>query len=239
MAGFRAVGSRGSIAEMALPGDTILTTEFPFTLTATGASTITASAMLSGNIFRAGLTGAATDPLDSSSNIITALAGNNPQSVIVPGMGFKVRFHNTSAQTWTVNAGPSAGYIGNVNFSGQQAVIPTLTWRELLFIFVNAQLPFSALAKTVSGSNVVSFVIPNGQNAIPIGVAPGAYNLSSGCWVSGTGITGSTLVTGLIMGQGGLIGFTMSAPATATSNAVALNFAPVLFSASVGAGTAS
>jgi hypothetical protein len=105
-----------------------------------------------------------------------------------------------------------------------------------LFVFASVQPTIVNLANTTNGSPNVTWYLPPGQQSEPIGVNPLAINVVVGAFVSGTGIPAGTTVLGITQGQGGTLGVTLSANATATNSNVALTFSSQITVYSTGSG---
>lgn len=224
MTGFRPLGQVNSGIERAvLPTDLMLGGENILTgaLATAGDGTWTAAMITSGIIRRTGPVGGYTDTTDTATNIIAALAGNNPAADVVPGTTFRMLLINTVAQALTFAAG-----VGVVAGTGTVNVAASLV-REYLFTVLNAQAAVTIQSATTNASKVVTWILPSGRSALVQG-PNGTNNVSFGASVSGTGITAGTTVAGVTAGVGGTIGVTLSANATATSAAggVALTFGP-------------
>jgi hypothetical protein len=225
-------GARALGGEMVNPGDTLILPD-QFTSVATvGAATLTAGQLVSGNIFRSGSVAGYVDTLDTSAALLLALQGNNPGATVIPGMTFKLRIYNSVAFAETITLGS-----GMVAGNGTIASVAASTWRDFLFQFSSVQPAISNLANTVNGSPVVTWYLPPGQAAEPIGVNPLSINIVPGAFVSGTGIPAGATVIGLTMGPGGTLGFTLSANATATNSNVSLTFSSLVTVHSLGSGT--
>lgn len=224
MAALRPTGLKGGIGEeMLMPGDIMLGGESMSSgaLATAGSGTWLAAAIASGIIYRTGPGGAFTDTTDTAANIIAALAGNNPYAAIIPGSTLRLTLINTVAFAHTFAAG--AGVIAGVGVLSAAAS----SVREYL-VTILALGPVSTLpATTTNGLPTITFVQPIGQTAFPL-TGYNALNIVAGMSVSGAGIPASTTVLGTIQGQGGLIGVTLSANATATvaTPGTALTFTP-------------
>lgn len=238
MTGFRVAGYRGSLQDMLNPGDAFLLGEVPVSLATVGAATMTADQMLAGVIYRSGSTAIFTDTGATSTNIYNSLIGNAGGIDLLPGMGFKLRINNLTAfiQTTTFNVG--LGYTGGLGIGGGNSIaIAANSWRDYYLMFNSTQPPMSALISTTNGSNIALFVLPVGQNGLSYGNATsGNINIQPGAKVGATGFATNTIVTGVLTGPGGLIGFTTSANASATAAAVACNFIPDITISSSGSG---
>lgn len=241
MAGFRATGRRGNLEASIHPGDTILVSDQPGTLTTVGAGTLTAALLLGGVIYRTGPSGAVADTFDTPGNILTALGAGGPNGPdIVPGIGFKCRYMNASAFTLTLTAPASQGWATGVNNSAGTLAIPTNTWCDILFQFTNTTVPVTVLASTVNANPLASWVLPPGQTVLPMGSAPGSLNIMAGAnvlAVGGTPFAGGTRVTNLVQGQGGSVGFIASNNAGATNAGASLTIGPVITLSFLGTGT--
>lgn len=231
MAAIRMNGYRALSNELLSPGDTVLTSEIFQPVTTVGAATLSAAAMLNGVLYRSGSTAGYTDTFDTATNILLAMSGNLTNPAVSPGLSFKMRLVNSVAfaETITLGAGMIAG-------SGVIATVAASSYRDFLFSFTSVQPPISNIANTTSGSAVVTWYLPPGQTSEPQGPSPLSMNIMPGCTVTGTGVPANTTVIGITQGQGGTLGFTMSANATATG-AVTLSFGPTITVSSSGSGT--
>lgn len=178
-----------------------------------GAGTWTGAAIATGIIRRTGPGAGYTDTTDTATNILAALAGNNPANPVKPGTSFRLLFLNTVAQAMTFAAGQGvvAG-TGNLNAAAS-------VWREYLLTVLNASPAVPVQSNTTNLSTAVTFVLPPNMASLPIGPNIPSWNITPGMDVSGTGISAGTYVAGVTQGQGGIIGVTLSAAATATSAA--------------------
>lgn len=223
----RPVAFRGNATpEMTHPGDVLGGADSltPGVITTAGDGVWTAAAIASGFIRRSGPGGAYADTMDTATNILAALAGNNPNALIEPGSTFRLIVQNTVAQalTWTAAAGVVAG-VGTVNIAASLV-------REYIVTVLNASPQVILNANTTNASAVVTFNFPTGYTAWPVGgVGNGSINITPGMTVSGTGITAGTKVLGVTYSQAGITGVTLDANATATSaGGVALTFGPTI-----------
>lgn len=219
-------------SELVLPGDTFLIPTTPAANAIVGASTLTAAQLVSGMIYRSGSVGAYTDILDTSSNILAALAGNNYQATVGVGLSFETVLYNSVAFVQTLTLGT-----GQVTASqGLIATVPASSWRKLLFTCTSNQPSISLVATTVNGQATVIWVLPPGQVSEPIGPQVFAANIAIGANVVGTNIPVGTTVLGITQGLGGTIGVTLSQ--TATGNGISsLTFGPSFTVNSLGSGT--
>ena len=218
----RPLVNRGGItAELLGPGDMLAGGEVLTILPTAVGDTWTAALIARGLIRRTGPGAGFTDTVDTAQNIITALGGNQ-NSVSLNGTSFRLTVQNTTAFALTFAAG--VGTFPNV---GTMDIAAT-TVREYLFTILNGTPTVILQGTTTNASTTVTFVLPPGMTAYPMGPAPNAINLTTGMAVSGTGIAANTTIAGLTQAPGGLIGVTLNQNATATSTAagVALTFGP-------------
>jgi hypothetical protein len=224
MAGFRPFGSRGGVpADRSYPGDTTLNGESLQNLGTVGAALWTGALIAGGLINRTGSTAAFNDTTDSAANILAALAGNGPSADVTTGTSWRMDVQNTVAfaLTLSLGAGVIAG-LGSLN-------IPASSVREYLLTVLSPQVPATVNATTTNGSAVVNWVLPPNQVALPEGASPLALNVQTGATATGTGIPANTTVIGILAGQGGTIGVTLSANATATNAAgTPITFGPTI-----------
>lgn len=224
MGAFRPLGGNGSNVPGSFigKGDTLVLGE---ALTAGAIATIgdgvwTAAAIASGIITRTGPTGAFADVTDSAQNILNALAGNGTAEV-ENGSSFRLLVINTVAFADTVTGGTGVtlgtGGSGVTNIAASKA-------REYLVRVQNAS-PTVVLQSVTATNKLITFVLPPGMVAFPIGNAPNAINITPGMLVAGTNITAGTLVDGITMGQGGIIGVHVDTDTTG-SGTVSLTFSP-------------
>lgn len=211
-----------------LPGDIIAGGESALAgaITTAGAGTWTGAAIATGIIARSGPGAGYTDTTDTAANIVAALGGSAPGPDVVPGTSFRLLVTNTVAfaLTFAAGAGVVAGN-GTLNIAAS-------TWREYL-VTVLSKCPLQVInSNTTNASAAVTFVLPQNVSALPLqgsnGFAGGAISDLVGATVTGTGIAANTTVIGVTMGQGGVIGVTLSQNATATNNNVALTFQPTV-----------
>jgi hypothetical protein len=222
------VSDAGNLARSAYPGDIIAGGENILAggIATAGAGVWTGAAIAAGIIRRTGPGAGYTDTTDTATNIIAALKGNAGCNV-VPGSTFRTLFINTVAQAMTFAAGT-----GVVAGTGTLNCAASLV-REYLWTILNASDPQTLQCNTTNASALVTFVLPSGASSLPLMASNGpigAAAITPGMTVSGTGITAGTTVIGITMGQGGMVGVTLSAVATATSavGGVALSFGPTV-----------
>lgn len=189
-------------------------------ITTAGDGTWLGANIATGIIRRSGPAAGYTDTTDTSTNILAALAGNANATECQPGVTFRLLFQNTVAQAMTLAAG-----VGVALGTGVTTTAASLG-REYLFTILNASTALLMNCVTTNGSALVTFVLPPGMAAFPIGPLLTATNITPGMVISGTGITAGTKVLGVTQGVGGITGVTMDANATATSAGVALLFVP-------------
>lgn len=232
MPAIRLIGRRGLAHEEISGGDTLLVGDTVTAVAGVPGQVIPATALIAGYAFRSGPTAAYTDTLDTAANILTALSGNLPGNAGIVGNSFKARIINSVAfiQTVTLGAGMIAGL-------GTIATVAVSSFRDFLFTFVNEQLPVSLVCATNTGNNLVVFQLPANLAALPMGPNPGSVNIMPGASVTGVGIPAGTVVLGLVQGQGGLLGVTLSQNATVTNTlGVQLTFGPTLKVDGLGSG---
>lgn len=232
MTAFRSMGRREITGAELQPGDTVLTSNFTASTTNAIGAIIRINDMAGGLIVRSGATANYTDTLDTASNILDYLAGNNIQGPVVPGLSFRLRILNSVAFVETITLGN-----GMVAGLGTIASIPASSWREFLLTITSAQPDAQVIGTTVSGSPNVTWILPSGQASIPEGPAPNALNIMPGCHISGTGVPAGTSVISVTQGQGGTIGCVMSANAGSSQALTALSFGPFITVDGVGSGT--
>lgn len=200
-------------------------------ITTAGSGTWTGAAIATGMIRRTGPGAGFTDTTDTSSNIITALAGGATFVEAMAGQSFRMLFINTVAFAHTFAAG-----VGVVSGTGTLGAAAS-TWREYLFTVVNASPPLTIVGTTANTSAAVTFQLPPGMTSLPIGPAPNYYNITPGMGINATaGITAGTTIIGVTQGQGGITGCTLSANATA-SGTLPLNFTPTILVDGLRSGT--
>ena len=239
MTAFRLYGSRAGVMDDRLyAGDTIIGADSVTAgaISTVGAGTWTATAMVSGFIYRTGPTGAYTDTTDTAFNILNALAGNSPGADVAVGNTFKLRFAEASGQAMTLAYG--AGVSAGSGLLSRNASASTV--RDYIVTVLAIGGPYVLNCSTTNGSKTVTFYEPPGAVAWNIGPSVRAINITPGMTVTGTGIAAGTTVAGLTQGQGGLTGVTLSANATATTAAgayVALTFGPTISIDSIGSGS--
>lgn len=190
-------------------------------LATVGDGTWTGALIATGIIRRTGPTGDYSDTTDTAANILTALAGNGWAAEVVAGQSFRLLVQNTVAYVATLVAGT-----GVTLGTGTTTIAASLV-REYILSVLNASPPLTLNCNTTNSSATVTFNLPTGMVALPIGPSPLADNVTTGMIVSGTGITAGTTVIGVTQGVGGITGVTLSANATATSSGgVSLTFGP-------------
>lgn len=194
-----------------------------------GAAVLTGAQLVTGIIARTGSTGAYTDTTDSATNIIAALAGNGYAPETLQGSSFRCRILNTVAFIETLAAGT-----GVILGSGVTANAAS-SWRDYLFTVLNPGPNYTVPATTSTSVNV-TFVLAPGTFAYPIGPNPASLNISPGMTVTGSGVPASTTVLSVVMGQGGIIGITLSAATTTTLANTPLVFGPTVRVDGIGSG---
>lgn len=217
-----------------VPGDFVLAGEniLAGAIATVGAGTWTGAAIATGIIRRTGPVAGYTDTTDTATNIMAAIGGNQINPVPIPGSTFRMLLLNTVAQALTFAAGT-----GVVAGTGTLNVAASL-WREYLWTVLNTGPTFSLSCSITNASPTVLFNLPQQATSLPMGSTFGGVNVTPGMTVSGTGITAGTLVLGLTLGQGGILGVTLNANATATASSVLLTFGPTLQIDSLRSGTA-
>lgn len=221
----RLVGMRNSLAaEKIQPGDLLADGRTIATLTTVGAGTITAAMIASGILNRSGPTGAFSDTMDTTDNILAALKGNFPTVDIQPGLSFEFLYINSVAYAMTLVVGDTGTVL---NASAGVSTLAASLVRTYLLTVLNATKATNQYCGTTSSSKVVTFDTP-----IPIGTSDlsgtkGYGTITPGMTISGTGVTGGTKVVGLTYGQGTITGFTTDTNLTATTaSGVAIAFTP-------------
>lgn len=232
MAGFRPLGRRDMSADGLQPGDCILQSEVSSAVTTVGATTLSAAALITGNIYRSGSTAAYTDTLDTSSNLYAALAGNDNGPQLQPGLGFDCIITNgvAFAETITLGAGMIAG-------SGVITSVSASSWRAFSFNFISCQQPTTVVASGASGQANLTWTLQPGMQSLQQGVAVTAVNIQVGATAIGTGVPANTTVLAVIEGVGGTTGVTLSANLSSTIANGAIAFVPTIQVSSPGAGT--
>lgn len=210
------------------PGDILLLGEAPSSLTTAGAGTLTAAMFATGLTVRSGQSGATNDTTDTAANIISALAGNSV-ACLLPGTTFRWRYINTvAASVLTLVAGTGVT-LDTTTVPNAVTTVAASSMKDFLVTIVNASPSALFSCSTTNGSATVNFVV-NGQIGTRNFPPNGSMTVTPGQSVSGTGISAGTTVLGIILGQGGATGVTLSANATATatpaSGGVALTFGP-------------
>lgn len=230
MAGVRNVVDRGGPnLDKQYPGDLLLGAETLLggQITTVGTGVLSAAAIATGLIYRTGSTAGYADVFDNATNIIAAIRGNvNVDADVVPGSSFRLVVVNTVAFADTVAASTD----GTTKLGTGVTAIAASTWREYLVTILNSNAPQIIQCLTTNGSPIVNFFLPSSFASKTLGPNGALSALSAGGSVSGTGIPAGTTVLNVNLGQGGALGVTLSANATATSGAVGtgLTFGPVV-----------
>lgn len=201
------------------PGDTVLLSRSITPISTVGAGTWTAAAMASGYIRRTGPTAGYTDTTDTADNVLRQLRGNAPGPASIVGMSLEFTVANTVAFLNTVAAGRGVvlGTVGGV------LNIPVSASKDFLLTIQNDSPEVTLPINAGTGNTTVTFSLAPGQSALPIGPAPGAINITPGMVMTasgGTALTAGTVVAGLRMGQGGIIGVIASANVPAGTTAI-------------------
>ena len=237
MTAFNIKGSNGAsyVESNLAPGDIMLGGESVSVVSSTTGALISASSLLGGIISRQGsLSANVTDALDSASNILYQLSGGNlgSQPVVDPGTTFRVRILNTTSYQTTLSLAANGLLQGSGTFA-----ISSTTWKDFLFTAQSSALYNTYNCAITSGSPNVYFVLPNWQASQPLLPAGEGITITENALVTGTGIPANAQVIGVIHGQGGLLGFTMSANATATSAGTSVTISPCIRVDEIGSGS--
>lgn len=167
--------------------------------------------LLAGNILkRVAPTGAYTDTVDTSANILAAIS---PTGSVQAGTTWRFKYINTAAfaMTLATNTGVTIVANGNVNASSVKEYLITVT---------NGTPPQIFSGSITSGSPVVSGLTPSQLQLLSVGML-----------VSGAGISVNTTIVGI-----GTSSLTLSANATATNPLVSLTFNPTITIEGIGQG---
>lgn len=207
------------------PGDTALLARSITAISTVGAGIWTATAIASGYIRRTGPTAAYADTLDTANNIINSLKGNSPGVASMIGLSLEFTVANTVAFINTVTAarGIVLGTVGGaLNIAASQT-------KDFLLTIQNDSQEVT-IPGIATGNTTFTFSLQPGQSALPIGPAPGSFNITPGMIVTaggGTGAVGANAtVVSVKLGQGGIVGIVCSVNIAATITA--LIFSPRL-----------
>lgn len=237
MAGLRLMGARSSEvpATMIQQGDTVLNGEnlLAGLLTTVGAGTWLGAAIASGTVTRSGPVGGYTDTTDTADNVIAALAGNGSAD-LAPGTSFALRFINTVAQAMTLAAG--RGFTLDTTNGSKVVNCAASLVRKYICTFTNTTRESIQICNFLAATpRTVNFNLSSGQTARPLAASNGGgLNISIGQLMTGTGITTGTKVTGLIQGQGGLLGVTTDTDVASDQTGSGITFSPTINIASIG-----
>lgn len=212
MPAIRFSGRRGIYAEEVNPGDLIMLGESVTPLATVGALFIGAAFLQTGIIYRSGSTAAYSDTFDNSMNQLAAMLGNGDAPAVVPGLSWKLRMINSVAFLQTIILG--TGLVAGI---GTMSVAAT-SWKDFLFTILSNQKPVGINVNTTNGSPVVTWNLNSYQQSLVQGPSPNAVNPQVGASAVGTGIPAGSTVIGITQGQGGTVGVTLSANATATGS---------------------
>lgn len=223
----------GVMERMIAPGDLVLGGEVASTFNANAGGTWPAAAIVSGILTRGGTGGGAgfTDTTDTSTNILAALAGAGAQPDVQAGSTFRLLLQNTVAQALTFAAG-----VGVVAGSGTLNILASNA-REYLVTIVAPGVQWSGLATFGNASKAITFVLPPNATSLPLAASNGNIGVCTvqpGMTVidntTGGNLTAATTVTGLTMGQGGIIGCTINQNTAGASAAAgdSLTFVPTI-----------
>lgn len=230
MTAFRLKGARGGVMDdIIYPGDLVISGEtLGGTIVTVGAGTLSGAAIATGLIIRSGSVAGYIDTLDTATNVLNALLGNASGADLVVGNTFRLRIINTVAFLETLAAG--VGFtLDTTSVPNAVTTIAASSYKDFLVTILNTTPQQVVSCNTTNANAVVTFVLPPGRTSLLIG-PNSTFNITPGMVISGTGITAGTTVIGITLGQGGVVGFTMSANATATSavGGVALTFGPTM-----------
>ena len=228
---------RGGLGEdRFMPGDILADGRSSNTLSTNGAGTITAAMVAAGILVRDTVGAGFTDTLDTTWNIIKALAGNFPAADVVQGLSFLFAYKNTVAQALTLAAGDTGtSLVGTTTNAGS-------LWREYLITILNATPQVTKMCGTTNGNKVITFddpvIVGSNKSGAASSDASGSYaaptggygTITPGMVVNGTGITNGTKVVGVTYGgQGNITGVTTDTNSTATNaSGIALTFLPCI-----------
>lgn len=236
MSGARAMVARSSEVPSALisQGDTLLLGEnlAGGLLTTVGAGTWTAAQIVAGIITRTGPVGGYTDTTDTAANILTALGGNGTAEV-AQGSTFRLLFINTVAQAMTLAAGTGVT-LDTTNGSGVVNCAASLV-REYLVTINNGSPEVTLQCNFLTATKNIYFNLRTGESARAMQASNGnGLAITSGMLGGGTGIAAGTKVTGLIAGQGGILGVTVDTNTTSTQTNSSVTFSPSITISSLG-----
>ena len=197
-------------------GDTVLKGEvIPATIVTT-AITVTGAQLASGFILR-NPAAAATDTIDSASNIIAALQGGMSGAQLQNGSTFRCRWLVTTASATTVAATANTGVTVTLG------AIAASSWKEFLITLVNTTPQQTIGANTTSGSAVITGMSLAETSLLSVGME--VLNAVNGLQ--------ATKIIGINPG----VGVTLSGNANATSTfKVAVTFSPVVTVQGIGQG---
>lgn len=208
-------GMEGSVH----PGDVVLQSKTFSAITTAGAGVLTAAAIAGGLIRRTGPTAAYNDTFDSADAILKAYRGNAPFPESMVGLSGELYIANgvAFASTFVAGRGIILGTQG-----GSTAGVAASGTMDLMLLIRNDTPEITLPINAGSGNTVVTFTLPPGMTAFKMGPAPDAVMVTVGMSMTsggGTALTAGTLVSGIRMGQGGIIGVTASQniPAGTTS----------------------
>jgi hypothetical protein len=206
----------GNLTRTASAGDVLNVGEFVQDINNAAGVTWTAQQMISGLIGRRGAAGV-TDTTADAASIVNALlpnagyvgGGATTSAGIQPGASFRLRVASSNSGVLTIAAGANVSLVSSF---GSGINVASGSNKDYLVTVLNGT-PTAIIGNcsTTNGSAVVTGMTAAQTSQVTPGMA-----------VSGTGIPGSTTVLSVQPG----VGVTLSANATATTNPVALTFAP-------------
>lgn len=202
-------------------------------LTTVGAGTILASMIASGVITRTGPTGAFTDTTDTAAAILLALAADGVNAE--PGITFEMLYINTVAFLGTMAAGRGVNLDTTTGTTVVNATASLV--RKYLWTILNSSPEVSYPCSLVTGTKVITFILPPNAIALPLlgsNGNNGVMSVTPGMIVSGTGITANTKVLGITQGQGGATGLVTDTNNASTQALTNLTFSPSLLLSSLG-----
>jgi len=209
----------GRLERQLFPGDVLAGAEVLPVTNANTAITVTAAMIATGLIQRSPAA-PGTDTFDTAANLVAGFSGGIGNTGIAPGVSFRVRWLNSTANAITLAA------TANTGVTVTNTAVPASGWKDVLVQFLNGTPAQTFSGNTTNASPVITG-LTLAQTAL---LSPGMVVINAV-----NGLQGTTILSV----QPG-VGVTLSGNANATSVApgVAISFSPVVNVIGIGSGVA-
>lgn len=209
------------------PGDAAVAAPISTVLTTVGNGTILASLLDTTHLRRSGPTGAFTDTLPTAEAIGTLVRDMPDSADHIAGLGFVVRYINTTgfAATLAVPANEGISFVSTL-YSSTPTAVAASKYRDLFFELASAPIA----TQLVMGST------SNGTKRIALATELKAGAVVTGMSVYGTGIGVGARVTNVVYGVSGIKEVWVDTNSTADGAMTAITCKPTILVHSFGAG---